>query len=228
MVHLLSGLRSANYKNKIRWTWLLLLRSSRLFGRVCLSWNKRITYLPTLSHSFVLSYATGTVVVNNTADVLYVQLRHLLNFLSYLCILHYLRMSNRVNEWIVVGWWCSGGCVDLSHAPNDPWTAALCHERTSCRRQSVYTIIKQFPWHHNLYYICEFRNIPGSSLAIQLLKCKIRGWGTLLSGLGACSWSYTAKRNTCTGLHGYSEGKVCKHDLAYQRSGRDLWVWIGL
>jgi len=27
------------------------------------------------------------------------------------------------------------------------------------------------------------------------------------------------EKNTCTGRHGYSEGKVCKHHLAYQRSG---------
>ena len=77
----------------------------------------------------------------------------------------------------------------LPHRPtvyaNDSWTAALCHQRTSCHRHSVYTTINQFPWHYKLYYICEFHNIPGSSLATQLFKCKIRG-RTVRSALDAC------------------------------------------
>jgi len=46
-VHWLSGLRSAKNKNKIRWTWLLLLRPSRLeHSSVRPSWHYWSDYIP--------------------------------------------------------------------------------------------------------------------------------------------------------------------------------------
>ena len=46
-VHWLSGLRSAKNKNKIRWTWLLLLRSNRLeHSSIRPSWHYWYEYIP--------------------------------------------------------------------------------------------------------------------------------------------------------------------------------------